>query len=101
MASYNLAAGDKGVYEKALAAATVDTVNVQRKGVSRVRIITNGSASIFIRTDGTAPTVGAQAADYLPAVAGAYVDVPFPSDSATGSVKLISVGTPTYSVVAL
>jgi hypothetical protein len=101
MATFTIAAGERLAAEKTLSAATVDTVNVARRGVGKVRVHTNGAASIFIRVDGTAPAVGAAACYYLPAVAGAYVDIAFGSDVATGSVKLISAGTPQYTVEAL
>jgi hypothetical protein len=101
MATYSIGAGERLAAEKTLVASTVDTVNITRKGVGKVRVHSDGAASIFIRVDGTAPTVGAAASYYIPAVAGAFVDIPFPSDSAAGSVKLISVGTPKYSVEAL
>lgn len=100
MATYAIAAGEIGAYEKTLTADTVDTVNITRKGVGRVTIHSDGAAAIYVRTDGTAPAVAGAASHYIPAVAGAYLELPFPADRADGSVKLISSGTPEYSVVA-
>jgi hypothetical protein len=98
MATYSAAATDQGVFEKTLAAATVDTVTLNRIG-SLVSIVTDGTSSISVSVDGvTSPTVAGQAFYYIPAIAGVYqIRVPTASGGAQ-VLKLISAATPKYSV---
>ena len=97
MASYTVASGEVGAHAKTLAAATADTVTFT-DDVSKVEVVTDGAAALYVRVDGTAPTVGGAASHYLPAFASAKeITVPL-SDEGTVEVKLISAGTPTYSV---
>lgn len=86
-----------------LVADTVTSVDVQAE---RIEVLNrDGAAEIFVRTDGTAPTVASTdpATFCVPAVAGAarvfYEDIS--GNDKTQTVKLISSGTPTYSVQPL
>lgn len=98
MASYSVAAAEVGAYAKVLVASTVDTVTIDRD-CDMVRVHNDtGSAAIFFTVDGSAPTVNGQGTYRVPAFAGAYSDVGVTTSGDT-TVKLISSGTPTYSVV--
>lgn len=103
MTAIAVAAAEIGVWEQALVASTVDTVTFTRDPdsvVDEVRVTNvSGTASIYFTTDGTAPTVGGKATRWLPAVAGANRTVRLQEPAST-VVKLISSGTPTYSVEA-
>lgn len=96
MASVAVAAGQKGTHGT-LVAATVDTVTFTGIDFNEVEVLNrNGAAEIYFTVDGTAPTVGGTNCYVLPAaITSAIVGVP-----TTGAtvVKLISAGTPTYSV---
>lgn len=97
MATHAVADGEVGAWEKSLTAATVDTVNFDDDR-DEVRVTNvSGTAAIYYRLDGTAPVVGAAACFWLPAVAGATRSHKVQSGANT-QVKLISSGTPSYSV---
>lgn len=96
MANYNAVAGDLAVYEKTLVASTVDTVTFLRN-FQEVEIYTDGTASIFFTVDGSTPTVLGPTCLYMPA-AGSVRTVRVPKREASVVVKLISAGTPKYSV---
>lgn len=95
MATYTLTSG-RAAYEKTLTANTVDTVNLG-SAFSEVEVISDGAASIFFTVDGSIPTVGGASTYYLPAAATSR-SVPVRGGSAA-TVKLISSGTPLYSVI--
>ncbi len=108
MADYTVPNGHVGVHEKALVASTVDTVTYAlgtpgTAGAARVpqavEVYSDGAANIYVTVDGSAPTVAGTHCWRVPAVAGASVisvaDA-VPGDAVV--VKLISSGTPTYSV---
>jgi hypothetical protein len=89
-------------------AATVDTVTFAL-GTSgtpgwggvpkRVEILSDGAADIYVTVDGSTPTVAGTNCWRIPAVPGSTIlDVrdAIPDDAVV--VKLISAGTPTYSV---
>lgn len=59
----------------------------------------DGAAAIYFRVDGTNPTVAGNDSYVIPAALGASARVPVTSDGNT-VVKLISVGTPAYSITA-
>lgn len=101
--------GHVGVHAKTLAAGVVDTVSFQlgvdtgSPGWGRmpraVEIITDGVADIYVTVDGSAPTVAGTHCYRVPAAAGATVlDVRSPDPQDQVIVKLVSAGTPTYSV---
>lgn len=96
MPSYTVAAEKNGAHAKTLVAATVDTVTFTGD-VDDVEIVSHdGAAAIYVTVDGSTPTVAGEGTRVLPAAIGALVT------RAPGSgntvVKLISAGTPTYSV---
>jgi hypothetical protein len=92
-----MAATDIASYNNTLVAATEDTVNIGRD-CDKVRVYNDtGTAAIFFTTDGTAATVNGANCYRVPADAGAYTTVSVTGASNT-KVRLISSGTPTYSV---
>lgn len=95
MASYSVAANEIGAHAKTLSAATVDTVTFA-DDVARVEVVSDGSAALYFTTDGSTPTVGGAKAFYMPALAGVR-EVAVGGAGST-RVKLISSGTPVYSV---
>jgi hypothetical protein len=95
VASYTVALGERGVH-KTLVASTVDTVTFS-KDCDRVEIVNrDGAAELYFTTDGTSPTVGGNNALVLPAAMGSYVTT---AVGGLSVVKLISSGTPAYSVL--
>lgn len=99
MASYTVPAGDFGAYEKTLTASTVDTVTFTGADVAEVAITTDGTAAIYVRFDGTNPTVAGTPCRMVPAIAGVYLMAPRTAGATV--VKLISSGTPKYSVMRM
>lgn len=95
MAEHKVAKGEKGVREQTLVANQLDTV-VFEDDLQIVEIISDGTASIFVTVDALPPTLGGGADDYLPAFP-CVRNVVSPKDGGT-AVRLISAGTPTYSV---
>lgn len=77
-----------------LVASTVDTINLSAD--HKVVQVHNrdGVSAIYFTVDGTTPTVGGDDILVFPAAIG-WVDVPVGDNAA---VKLISAGTPAYSV---
>ncbi len=108
MASYTVPVGHIGVHEKTLVANTVDSVTFALGSTSnsgwanmseQIEIITDGTADIYVTVDGTTPTVAGTDCWRVPAMAGASsFDVPRPTATSPVVVKLVSAGTPKYSV---
>lgn len=97
MTAYAVAATEIAAYDKTLVASTVDTVTFDRD-CEYVRVtFESGSAAISISVNGTPPTVNGAGTYRLRASAGASIEIPIPTAGDT-VVKLISSGTPTYSV---
>lgn len=96
MSAYTVAASERGAHAKTLVAATVDTVTFSRD-CDTVEILSHdGAGAIYFTVDGTTPTVAGANTLVIPAAAGALeVEVPTAGNTV---VKLISSGTPTYSV---
>jgi hypothetical protein len=94
MTAYAVAEGDIAVHDKALTASTVDTVTFHDTP-RFVEIVTDGTAAIYVTVDGSVPTVSGPNTYKLPASASLRV---IPHAHAGQPVKLISTGTPTYSV---
>lgn len=94
MASYTVASGERGVRNKQLVASTVDTVTFT-DDVGWVEVWSDGAASITFTVDGSTPVVDGNAGEWLPA-SGSVRRARAPHGSAV--VKLISSGTPKYSV---
>lgn len=97
MANYTVDAGDVGAHAKTLAAATVDTVTFTGFDAPEVEILSDGSADIYV-TFGSSetPTVGGSQCYRVPV--GSVSAVFAPRTSGDTVVKLISAGTPLYSV---
>lgn len=100
MATYNIAANEIGAHSKTLTANTVDTVRLRVDGdhepSDEIEVYSDGTAAIYFTTDGSAPTVGGAGAYFMPPNPGVRtVEWPGGNDAV---VKLISAGTPTYSV---
>lgn len=96
MASYPVAASERAANAKTLVASTVDTVTFDRD-CDEVEVLSlDGAAAIYFTVDGSTPTVGGANCDVVPAtVAARTVAVPTSGDTV---VKLVSAGTPVYSV---
>lgn len=97
MATTNLTAGQIGAHAISLVGSAVDTVTcVDVWDVVKIVNI-SGASPIYATTDGTAPTVAGANTYLVPGIAGASISV---ARGTTGSttVKLISSGTPSYSV---
>ena len=98
MASYSVATHKIGAYAKTLTAATVDTVTFADY-LQAVEVSKEEGAAIYFTIDGSTPTVGGEGAYFLPASAAVRViDIPNSNERPATVVKLISAGTPTYSV---
>lgn len=93
MATYTVAAGDLAAHNKVLVASTVDTVDFGGDIPADVEVQTDGTAAIYVTLDGTTPTVGGVNTYRIPA-AICVLRLP----AGTHALKLISLGTPTYSV---
>jgi hypothetical protein len=92
----SLAADERGAYGIALSAATVDTVTFA-EAVSAVEVISDGTAAIYVTVDGTAPTSKGKKTYEIPA-AGSTLARTIKGNGNLTQVKLLSAGTPTYSV---
>jgi hypothetical protein len=93
MASYSV---DRAKHAT-LVASTVDTVTLGRD-FNEVEILNrDGTAAIYFTVDGSTPTVGGDNALVIPAVIGSVTESTL-DISGTNVVKLISAGTPSYSV---
>jgi hypothetical protein len=94
MAKYTVAAGQVGAHDKTLAANVVDSVSFEDADhFGYAEVLSDGTAAIYVSVDGTDPTVSGSNTYIVPAIASARV-VPVGEKP----VKLISAGTPTYSV---
>lgn len=96
MAAYTLVAGERGAYAKSLAAGVVDTVTFAQD-VSVLEVWGDGTAAVYFTVDGSVPVVGGGGTFELPA-GGASVRTVGASGASAPVVKLISGGTPKYSV---
>lgn len=99
MASYTVPAGHIGVHAKTLVAATVDTVTFTGADLAEVRVITDGAADTYVSFGSGTPTVAGTNTWRVPALTGnnMVIDLPVHTSGDT-VVKLISSGTPVYSV---
>ncbi len=98
MAVHTIAAGEIAVHNKVLAANVVDAVNFA-VDPSAIAIESSGTAAIYFTTDGSTPTVGGATTRVVPAASSATRRLV--RHSGGQSVRLVSTGTPTYSVVVV
>jgi hypothetical protein len=77
-----------------LTASTVDTVTMSGGGKKRAELVNQGSDVIYFRTDGTDPVAEADENEVI--LGSERLAITLPDD---GVIKLISAGTPTYSVI--
>lgn len=108
MADYSVPNGHVGVHAKTLTASVVDSVTfalgtASTPGWARmpqaVEILSDGAADIYVTVDGSTPTVAGTNCWRVPALAGASTfDVRDSVATDVVVVKLVSAGTPTYSV---
>lgn len=96
MTSYEVPSGDVGVHLKKLTPNQVDQVTFIGRDLTEVEIMTDGAADIFVRFGGQDPIIGAGSCWRVPAGMGSSV-IPV-STSKDTVVRLISAGTPVYSV---
>lgn len=80
-----------------LVAATVATVTVDG-GFEFIEVVNHGTGTIYFTVDGTTPA--SQADETLVALQGERVKAENVDRAGTVDVKLISAGTPSYSVIA-
>jgi hypothetical protein len=97
VSAYTVPAGDVGVHAKTLVASTVDTVTFTSADLPEVEVLTDGTADIYVTFGSTkTPTVAGTQCWRVPAgSASAVLPVHTSGDTI---VKLISSGTPGYSV---
>jgi hypothetical protein len=95
MARTTLDKGAIGAHAITLSPDTVDTVEFE-DDLQFVEVVSDGTAEIYFTVDGADPEIGDQFAYYMPAIACSRVVRSF-RDGAS-SVRLISAGTPTYSI---
>lgn len=96
MANYTVPAGDAGVHGKQLVAATVDAVTFTSLDAPEVEVTSDGTAEIYVSFGTTKPTVTGAMCYRVPA--GCGVAVFEPRTRGDTVVKLVSSGTPVYSV---
>lgn len=83
-----------------LTATTVDTITLD-VDYTRVEIVNRtGDAEIWVTIDGTDPTVTGNDCDVLPTAIGSLI-LDAPAIGKPTAVKLISSGTPSYTVKGL
>jgi hypothetical protein len=96
MASFTVAAGAIACHDKTLGADTVDTVTFT-DDVEWVTVWSDGAAEMYFTFDGSAPTVSGANCYHLPAVPS-RIEIESLSENV---IKLISHGTPKYSIVRM
>lgn len=96
MANFPLAAGKIGKHAVTLTASTIDSV-VFVEDLDQVEVYSTGAAAVAFTVDGSDPVVGGDGSWELPAGAAAARTVPVPTAGPT-TVKVLSAGTPQYSV---
>lgn len=96
MAAFSVAAGEHGVYQKTLTASTVDTITYAADA-DNIEVWGDGTAAVYFTVDGTAPTVEGKNTWELPSGAASSRIVEVGTGGGT-VVKVVSAGTPKYSV---
>lgn len=97
MADYDVASTEIGAHAKTLVADTADTVTFANFN-SEVEVYSDGAAVLYFTTDGSTPTVGGAGTHFMPASASSRIVRAAEQSDGTTVVKLISAGTPLYSV---
>lgn len=97
MASYSIASGERAAHAKTLVGSTVDTVTFAYHAPEVEVVSLDGAAAIYFTADGSTPTVGGVATYVVPAAIGSRT-VRLPLGAGVTVVKIISSGTPIYSV---
>ena len=77
-----------------LVAATVDTVTMSGGSRKRAELVNHGTDVIYFRVDGVDPVAAADENEVL--LPSERLAIPLPD---SGEVRVISAGTPTYSVI--
>ncbi len=95
MAAYNIPAAKRAAHSKTLAAGVADAVSFETDPRT-VEILTDGAAALFVTVDGSVPAVNGDNCYILPA----FPCVRVIAHGGDQPVRLISAGTPTYSVTA-
>ncbi len=95
MAEYTIADGDIAVHDKTIVADTVDIVQFETDPPA-VEILTDGAAPLYVTVDDSEPEVSGSTTYILPAVMCSRT---IRHSDRVGRVKLISDGTPKYSVM--
>jgi hypothetical protein len=99
--NYTLDPTDRGLYAKTLVAATEDRVTITDEASNvprRIRVETDGSAAVYVQTDGTAAVVGADTTIEIRAQAADAAWAEFIVPGGVTEIRLISSGTPKYTV---
>ncbi len=99
MATHTVASDSIASHDNALVAGTADTVTFAMQ-LRTVEVLSDGSAAIYIRTDGAPAAVSDAHCWKLPAGSVSAIRVPV-SWGQNAIVSLISSGTPVYSVTAV
>jgi hypothetical protein len=100
VADYSVAPGEVGCYEKVLAAEVVDTVTIAGT-YPAVEIVSSGEEAVYVTVDGAEPTVAGQHCFALPAGPPAVRQLKLHKREPDTVVRLVSPGSPTYSVARL
>lgn len=101
MASYAVNAGEIAAHDKTLTAATVDTVTLT-DAFGAVEVLTDGASAVYVSVDGSTPTVSGAKTYRIPASGTQVRTIALGDGPVSGAlIKLISTGTPTYSVTGL
>lgn len=97
MASYTVARSKHAT----LVAATVDSVTLSRD-YAEVEIVNRGAAGdIYATVDGTTPAPAADNTIYIGPGQALVFALPRRADNTSSAVKLVSAGTPSYSVTGV
>lgn len=100
MATYTLTSGQFAAHEKTLVAATVDTVTIPGRWAYVTVVAIDGLDEIYFTIDGSTPTAQGASSFVIPATVAVSKERVLSHVDNTTVVKLISDGTPKYSVIA-
>jgi hypothetical protein len=99
MANHEVKRRKVGAYAKTLSANTIDKVTFADEPPSVEVVNRDGLAAIYVTVDGSDPTIGGEGTHELPAArCSRVIPVPNKSGRPAADIKLISPGTPSYSV---